>query len=283
MILIADSGSTKTAWWMGDAEARSFDDGCVVTTQGINPFQMTVDEMVEQIHKYKVQSTKYNEIATIHFYGAGCTKEKAPSVETALHRVFGDDADVFVGSDMLGAAHAVSGDSEGIVCILGTGSNSCLYDGREIKVNVSPLGYILGDEGSGAYIGKRLVSNCLKRQFCDALCEAFMEETGLTPADIVQRTYREPLPNRFLASLSPFCSRHRDQEEIRLFLIDCFSEFFQRNVALYHRKDLSVHFVGSIAWQYERELKAAASLWGFRVGNILKEPLSGMVNYVLCK
>lgn len=283
MILIADSGSTKTAWWIGDDEARSFDDGCVVTTLGINPFQMTVEEMAEQIGRYEVQGTRCQECATIYFYGAGCTEEKAPLVEEALRRVFGDDADVFVGSDMLGATHAVCGDREGIICILGTGSNSCLYDGRELKANVSPLGYILGDEGSGAYIGKRLVGNCLKRQFSDALCEAFLTETGLTPADIVQRTYREPLPNRFLASLSPFCSRHREQEEMRLFLIDCFSEFFQRNVALYHRKDLLVHFVGSIAWQYERELKAAANQCGFRVGNILKEPLCGMVNYVLCK
>ena len=277
MILIADSGSTKTAWWIGDENARSFDDGRVVATQGINPFQMTEEEMVAVMSNVKCQPS------TLNFYGAGCTKEKAPVVATALHRVFGEDAKVSVNSDMLGAAHAVCGNDEGIVCILGTGSNSCLYDGKELTANVSPLGYILGDEGSGAYIGKRLVGNCLKRQFSDKLCEAFLKETGLTPADIIQRTYREPLPNRFLASLSPFCYRYHEREEMRLFLVDCFSEFFKRNVALYGRKDLAVHFVGSIAWQYEKELREGAELCGFRVGNILKEPLSGMVNYVLCK
>lgn len=281
MILIADSGSTKTAWWLGDDDARSFDNGHVLTTPGLNPFQMTEEEMVEQMEQ--VQSTKDNESVTIYFYGAGCTREKAPVLAAALHHVFGDDADVFVGSDMLGAARAVCGNAEGIVGILGTGSNSCLYDGHDLQANVSPLGYILGDEGSGAYIGKRLVGNCMKHQFSDELCELFLSEMQLTPADIIQRTYREPMPNRFLASLSPFCFRHHDREEMEAFLVDCFSEFFKRNVALYGRSDLPVHFVGSIAWQYESELKTAAEQCGFRVGNILKEPLSGMVNYVLCK
>lgn len=277
MTLIADSGSTKTAWWLGSDETRTFDDGTVITTPGINPYQMTQEQMeavMRDVTKDKIQR--------ICFYGAGCTAEKIPVVEAALKNVF-TNVSVVVASDMLGAAHAVCGHDEGIVCILGTGSNSCLYDGHAIVKNVSPLGYILGDEGSGAYIGKRLVGNCLKHQFTDELCELFLQETGLTPADIIQRTYREPLPNRFLASLSPFCYRHREREEMQAFLLDCFSEFFKRNVALYQRSDLLVYFVGSIAWQYEKELREAAQQCGFHVGNIMKEPLNGMVNFVLCK
>ena len=277
MTLIADSGSTKTTWWLGSDDARNFDDGTVITTPGINPYQMTQEQM-----EAVMRGVTKDKIQRICFYGAGCTAEKVPVVEAALKNVF-TNVSVVVASDMLGAAHAVCGHDEGIVCILGTGSNSCLYDGHAIVKNVSPLGYILGDEGSGAYIGKRLVGNCLKHQFTDELCELFLQETGLTPADIIQRTYREPLPNRFLASLSPFCYRHREREEMQAFLLDCFSEFFKRNVALYQRSDLLVHFVGSIAWQYEKELREAAQQCGFHVGNIMKEPLNGMVNFVLCK
>lgn len=280
MRIVADSGSTKTAWWVGDENARSAGDGRVLKTLGINPFQMSSEEMVSAMMPAREQ---VENVVAIDFYGAGCTREKAPEVAAALHKVFGERACVSVNSDLLGAAHAVCGSEEGIVCILGTGSNSCWYDGCVIRENVSPLGFILGDEGSGAYIGRRLVGNCLKRQFSKALCDLFLKETNLTAAEIVQRTYRQPQPNRFLASLTPFCFRHHDRDEMRRFLIDCFSEFFLRNVALYGRKDLAVHFVGSIAWQYEDELSAAAGQCGFRLGRILKEPLDAMVNYVLCK
>ena len=282
MILIADSGSSKTAWWIGNEKARSFNDGQVFMTPGINPYQMSQEQMETVMGNVRCQMSDDAQCQSVRFYGAGCTAEKIPVVEAALHNVF-EGASVHVCSDMLGAAHAVCGNDEGIVCILGTGSNSCLYDGHELKANVSPLGYILGDEGSGAYIGKRLVADCLKRQFSDGICELFLKETGLTPADIIQRTYREPQPNRFLASLSPFCFSHHDKEEMRLFLIDCFSEFFKRNVALYQCSELPVHFVGSIAWQYENELREAAKQCGFRIGNILKEPLSGMVSHILCR
>ncbi len=278
MILIADSGSTKTAWWMGESAATSFAEGRVLTTQGVNPFQMSPDEMQAVFESLPIDG---GDVTHIYFYGAGCTTEKVPVVAAALQASFGSTASVFVGSDMLGAAHAVCGCSEGIVGILGTGSNSCLYDGHRLTANVSPLGYILGDEGSGAYIGKRLVGNCLKQQFPADLCRLFLEESQLTPADIIQRTYREPLPNRFLASLTPFCHRHHDRPEVQAFLVDCFSEFFRRNIALYNRSDLLVHFVGSIAWQYEDELRVAADRCGFAVGRIVKDPLEGMVNYTL--
>lgn len=280
MILVADSGSTKTAWWMGADDALSASEGTVAVTPGINPFQMTSQQMADVMER---MGKPTDVVRRICFYGAGCTAEKAPIVADALASVFGSDVEITVGSDMLGAAHASCGRNEGIVGILGTGSNSCLYDGHTVVSNVSPLGYILGDEGSGAYIGKRLVGNCLKKQLPESICNLFMEETQLTPADIIQRTYREPMPNRFLASLSLFCSRHRDLTEIQTFLQDCFCDFFVRNVALYHRPDLLVHFVGSIAWQYEAELRSAAQRCGYRIGTVMKEPLESLVNYLLCK
>ena len=275
-ILIADSGSTKTAWCIIEGENRQF-----FYTQGINPYQQSEDDIIAELQRSLVPEVRNAE--AIYFYGAGCTAEKAPVVASALRRSISTEADIFVDSDMLGAARSLCGRESGVVCILGTGSNSCLYDGTELVSNVSPLGYVLGDEGSGAYIGKRLVGNCLKRQFSEEVCRLFSEEIQLSTASIVNKVYREPFPNRFLASLSPFCSRHRDLPEIHEFLVDCFREFFLRNVALYERKELPVHFIGSVAWNYRQELEEAAAQLGFRIGKIEQDPLDGLIQYHACK
>ena len=275
-ILIADSGSTKTAWCIIEGENRQF-----FYTQGINPYQQSEDDIIAELQRALVPEVRSAE--AIYFYGAGCTAEKAPVVASALRRSISTDADIYVDSDMLGAARSLCGRESGVVCILGTGSNSCLYDGTELVSNVSPLGYVLGDEGSGAYIGKRLVGNCLKRQFSEEVCRLFSEEIQLSTASIVNKVYREPFPNRFLASLSPFCSRHRDLPEIHAFLVDCFREFFIRNVALYGRKELPVHFIGSVAWNYHQELEEAAAQLGFTIGKIEQDPMEGLIQYHSCK
>ena len=216
MILIADSGATKTDWCLGEKTT----DARVIQTQGINPFHQSAE------HIYKVlteellpQLGEENHITHIHFYGAGCTPEKSVIVKEQL-QALSLDADIDVQSDLLGAARSLCGKEQGIACILGTGSNSCLYDGEKIIANVSPLGYILGDEGSGAVLGKRLVGDCLKHQLPEHICQAFLNETGLTPADIINKVYRQPQANRFLASLTPFLSAHREEPEIHDLLID---------------------------------------------------------------
>lgn len=272
VILIADSGSTKTSWCVTDGETRR-----MFITQGINPYQQTEEEMMAALQRELVPEVRYAE--EIRFYGAGCTAEKIPVVASALRRTIATGARIHVGSDMLGAARALCGRSAGVVCILGTGSNSCLYDGEQLVENVSPLGYVLGDEGSGAYIGKRLVGNCLKRQFSEQVCRLFSEETGITAASIVNKVYREPFPNRYLASLSPFCARHRDLPEINAFLKDCFREFFVRNVMLYPCKDVPVHFIGSVAWSYQDELTSVAAELGFHIGQIEQSPLEGLIQF----
>ena len=277
MTLVADSGSTKTAWCLTDGEHHE-----LLMTQGINPFQQNEKEIVKLLREELLSSLPLQQnVIQVYFYGAGCTAEKSTVVASALRQILTSEAKIFVGSDMLGAARSLCGDAPGIVCILGTGSNSCYYDGVEIVDNVSPLGYILGDEGSGAYIGKRLVGNVLKRQFSDTVCRLFLEETKLTTSTVVQKVYREPLPNRFLASLSPFCARHRDMDEIHDFLIDCFSDFFTRNVNLYEIPELPVNFVGSVAWYYREELCETAQRLGYRMGNVMQAPLEGLVNYHL--
>ena len=300
MFLIADSGSTKTAWCLIE------DPEHVIYTQGINPFQQNEEE-IRVILQHELlpnlisqASSLTPSLSAIHFYGAGCTPEKAPIVAEALRQVFSSATDIHVESDMLGAARGLCGHQAGIVSILGTGSNSCYYDGCSLHPGIPALGYILGDEGSGAYMGKRLVGDVLKRQFPEDVCQLFFQETQETQADIIQRVYRTPLPNRYLASLSPFCARHREHPAIHAFLIDCFTQFFQRNIIPLSRElkkanprlltpDSSlpapdsllttVHFVGSVAHYYRTELTEAATSLGYSVGTILQAPLQGLVSY----
>ena len=204
MIVIADSGSTKTDWCLGNTKTNSR----TVRTGGINPFHQSVDEIKEVIASTLTpQLGDTTEFTTIYFYGAGCIPEKTNIVKTALAQNF-PKANILVESDLLGAAHALCGKTAGIACILGTGSNSCFYDGEKITANISPLGYILGDEGSGAVLGKRLVGDFLKHQLPDDLCRDFLKEYDLTPALILDKVYRQPLANRFLAGLTPFLFAH---------------------------------------------------------------------------
>ena len=279
MRLIADSGSTKTDWCLS-SPFKGDGRGSVFSTQGINPFHQSEttihdilsNELVPQLPQQAV-------VDEICFYGAGCTKEKSVIVTEALNTVFPTATRIFVGSDILGAARALCQHEAGIACILGTGANSCLYDGTDIINNVSPLGYILGDEGSAAYIGKRLVGDILKCQFSPDVCQLFFDETHLDGPTIVNKVYREPMPNRFLGQTSQFCQHHRDNPEIHHFLLDCFTQFFVRNVKNYHRDDLPIHFVGSIAMVYEAELREAAQALGLTVGRIIKAPLERLITY----
>ena len=175
--------------------------------------------------------------------------------------------------------HALCGKTAGIACILGTGSNSCFYDGKKITANISPLGYILGDEGSGAVLGKRLVGDLLKHQLPDDLCQDFLKEYDLTPALILDKVYRQPLANRFLAGLTPFLFAHKHRPEIRNLLISCFTDFFTRNVMQYEYHDILVHFTGSIAFFFQEEVKEAALRLNVSIGKVLKSPLEGLKDY----
>lgn len=272
--LIADSGSTKTSWILAEESLRQ-----EFETLGINPVRDS-EEQIEKVVRTLPQSVFNGTLPTIHFFGAGCVAPYSDVVKRVLQSCF-PKAEIHVESDLLGAAHALCGKSEGIACILGTGSNSCLYDGQRIVENISPLGWILGDEGSGAVLGRRLVGDVLKGQFSPALCQAFTDETGLTRTSIIEKVYREPMPNRFLASLVPFLERHRDDKEIHQFLVDEFRRFLRRNVAQYHRTDLPVSFVGGIASTYEAELCEALQQENMTLGRILKRPIDNMVDYLI--
>ena len=178
----------------------------------------------------------------------------------------------------MAAAHAVCGTEEGIACILGTGANSCLYDGVKIVRNVSPLGYILGDEGSGAVLGKLFINALFKGDMPENLRTEFLELSGFTLDDIIRRVYREPMANRWLASLSPFIHSHLDSRQVNDLVVANFVDFFKKNVDHYSRKDLPVGAVGSVAYYYKEQLEEAAMRCGYRLGRIVKNPMDILMN-----
>lgn len=278
MILIADSGSTKTDWGFFNTTS----DIQALRTAGINPCHQTTDQIREIIENELLPQTRLvdrSQVSRVFYYGAGCATPAICGTMQNLLNEFFPQADVTVASDMLGAARALCGNSEGVACVLGTGSNSCLYDGKDIVGQVPSLGYILGDEGSSAALGRRLLSDCLKRQLPESLSREFMERHDLNMDTILENVYRKPLPNLFLAGFTPFLAEKRDVPEVHKLIVQCFSEFFTRNVISYHRPWLPVHFVGSVANNFARELTESADMLGMRVGNIMAAPLKGLVEY----
>lgn len=277
MILIADSGSTKTEWCLveKDRAPRSF------VTGGINPYQQTEEEIDGEIKNvlYPRVQEDIPLIESVYFYGAGCAfSEKNRILEEAIHSCI--PARIEVDSDLMAAARALCGNQRGIACILGTGSNSCLYDGCTIVEHISPLGFILGDEGSGAVLGKRLVGDCLKHQLPEPLIQAFMEQYKLTPAIVLERVYKQPFPNRFLADLSRFLGDHIEEPSIYGLVYDSFRSFFIRNVMRYTGYEkYEICFVGSIAFYYQKVLRAAADSLHIRLGTIERGPMDGLIRY----
>lgn len=286
MILIADSGSTKVHWCLVTASGQCSD----VFTDGINPlFQTTIamqnsisNQLLPQIAPLLWAGT----LTHVFFYGAGCTPEKKVFVQKALEGVF-KKAEVHVESDMLGAARGLLGREAGVACILGTGSGSCFYNGETIEWCVPSLGYVLGDEGSAAVLGKRLVGDLLKNQLSYSasgptdevdLKNLFFKEYETSMADIIENVYRQPFPNRFLAKLSKFCADHIEDPRIHALVYDHFVQFIRRNLVQY-KTDQPIGFVGSIAYYYRPILEEAMKAEHLPLGTILKDPIEGLKEY----
>lgn len=275
MMLIADSGSTKTDW-------------CVILdntpikrigTKGLNPFFQSEEEIQQELTHSLLPQLPEGTIDSVYFYGAGCTPEKAPTLRRAIADSLPIVGNIKAYSDMLAAARGLCGREAGITCILGTGSNSCFYDGKEIVNHISPLGFILGDEGSGAVLGKLLVGDILKNQLSPAIKEAFLKQFDLTVPEIIDRVYRQPFPNRFLASLSPFIAQHLEEPRIRQLVLGSFIAFLRRNVMQYDYTQYPAHFIGSVAHCYKEILQEAAQETGIRIGKILQSPMEGLIQY----
>jgi N-acetylglucosamine kinase-like BadF-type ATPase len=275
MILIADSGSTKTEWCVADK-------GMPVQqalTAGMNPYFQSIDEIRRDIAYTLLPAIKNHTIETVWFYGAGCASpEKNRIIIDVLVSLL--QIPVEVCSDLTGAARALCGHRPGIACILGTGSNSCLYDGQTIQRNISPLGFILGDEGSGAVLGKLLVGDCLKNQLPKLLVDKFMQQYRLTPSVILERVYRQPFPNRYLATLSRFLIENIDEPAIYDLVYNSFRSFFIRNVMQYDGYETyPIHFTGSVAFYYRQVLIDAARSVSIDIQRIEPSPMPGLLTY----
>lgn len=277
MILIADSGSTKTEWCVAD-QGRSV---CRITTAGTNPYFQTQAQIAKEIRETLGPVIAPYAIEAVYFYGAGCAfLRQKQMIEETIRSYLTTLVPVEAYSDLMGAARALCGKNAGIACILGTGSNSCLYDGAEITGHTPPLGYILGDEGSGAALGKQLASDCLKHQLPETLCRRFLQQFELTPEILLERVYKQPFPNRFLAGLSRFLAENLREEPIYAIVYNSFRSFLLRNVMTYEGyENQPVHCTGSIAYHYQEVLKAAAASLHLTMGKIEKAPMPGLVSY----
>lgn len=278
MILIADCGSTKIDWCLLNNDKVEKQ----VFTMGMNAVMLTEEEMRERIAAELMPELKgITGIEAIYFYGAGCiSAEVCGNVARALRHNIPEAGTVEVYSDLLAAARALCGHKPGIACIMGTGSNSCLYDGKAIVSNVSPLGYILGDEGSGAVLGKLFLGDVLKNQLPKDVAQKFLEQYDLSLLSIIRRVYKEPLANRFLASVTPFMSANLDVPQIHDLVLGSFKAFFRRNIMQYEGFDREpVNFIGSIAYHFRPVLEEAAKECGCTVGIIYKSPMEGLLKY----
>lgn len=275
MILLADGGSTKVDWCL-------IDHGKLIKrvyTKGANPFFRTKEDISEEIKNSLMPEIKGFSIDIVRFYGAGCAfPEKNEIIKAAIADNISTN-DIIVGSDLLGAAKGLCGRNKGIACIIGTGSNSCFYDGEEIKQNVSPLGYILGDEGSGAVLGRLFVGACLKDQLTPGIKEDFFKYIGLTQGDILDKVYKQPMANRFLASISPFIKQNVEDETVYYLVYNSFKDFFLKNVMQYDYKNNKVHITGSVAYYYADILKKIGKDLGIEIGAISKSPMDGLIKF----
>ncbi len=275
MILIADSGSTKTEW----REVAETGNGKSYTSSGINPFFVNREEITGLLGR-EIPELANAGVSKLFFYCTGVSNaSKVDVVKGALTSFFGIE-DLFIGSDLLGAARSLCMDKPGIACIIGTGSNSCYYDGRNIVENVSPLGYILGDEGGGAVIGRKLVSGILKKQFPDEVIDTFFRTYNYTPAQILERVYNMPFPNKFLGQFSRFIADNLHVPELQAIITSSFDEFIVRNVLSYpEARDFPVHFTGSIAYHFRPFLEKLLIEHRLQPGIFSLSPMDNLVKY----
>jgi len=276
MILIADSGSTKTDWRVVNATHMLEQ----VETLGFNPMYQEADEIYAELETALLPKLKDRAPAAIYYYGAGCSSpERNKRVEDALRRAF-PGAELHVEHDLLSAARAVCGRNPGIACILGTGSNTCLYNGSEIIDNVPSLGFLLGDEGSGAYMGKLLIKAFLYRELPDDLAQSLKNTYQLTKDGILDAVYNAPVPSRYMATFAKYMYEKRKHPVIREMIYQNFEEFFERHVVKYKgHMELPVNFVGSVAFYFADILKQAAKKYGLHVQTIIQSPSEGLIKY----
>ncbi len=277
MILIADGGSTKTNWCLINDEGKKI----YFNTEGYNPYFVDEIYIAQSLNKTLPEDLEYEKITEVNYYGAGVhNDDKASILKTALKSVF-SFSQVFIGHDLLAAARALLGQKPGFAAILGTGTNSCLYDGEKIIHQIDSGAYILGDEGSGSHIGKKLLIDYLRGYMPEAVRANFWETFQLTPHQIEESVYTKPLANRFCASFSKFVYDNTVNIEYTHNLVKSSFEDFFRNLVSHYPNYKSHHFncIGSVAYNFRNVLEEVATEWGMQMGNLMRSPIDDLVKY----
>lgn len=277
MILVADSGSSKTDWRAyGSNQTLSFD------TQGINPYFVNAQDVVKILSKNKDLAKYAEEIKEVYFFGSGCSSPDKHEVISNGLSAFFTKAFISVDNDLIGSAYATCGNNEGLNCILGTGSNISYFDGKEVHKSNHGLGYVLGDEGSGTYFGKKVLVAYLYQNMPEDLRAEFEKTFEVDKITVIQNIYHKPFPNTYLATFSRFMINHKSHPFIQNILHHGFQEFVDTNIMSYSNyKKLDCHFVGSIAFYYQDELRAVCAKNNIKVGKILQKPIEGIFEYIL--
>ncbi|WP_462219739.1 N-acetylglucosamine kinase [Ferruginibacter sp.] len=273
--LIADSGSTKAEWCLIDGKKKK-----TFYTQGLSPYFLSTEQIqkiLEQELKTKMKQVEPDEV---FFYGTGCSNpNNVILVKKAIQKVF-KKAKISVDHDLMGAAKALCGKEKGIACILGTGSNSCFYNGKKIIKNSPGLGYVLGDEGSGAYLGKKVIQYFLYNTFDEDLMDRFKAKFNTNNNEILEAVYKKPLPNRYLANFTIFLAENRGHYMVENIIEDGFNDFFFNHIYKYRESwTLPINFIGSVAFGFKDVLKEMCSSYELQLGTVLKKPMDGLIKY----
>jgi N-acetylglucosamine kinase-like BadF-type ATPase len=281
MIIIADGGSTKTNWCLIDNTGKKI----YYNTEGYNPYFVSSEYIVSSLKKGLPNDLPFDQITEVNYYGAGVhNQEKAEIVKTAIKEFF-KNAKIFVGHDLLAAARALLGTETGFAAILGTGTNTCIYDGNDVGFNIDSAAYILGDEGSGCYIGKKLLTDYVRGYMPEEVRKVFWETYKLTPDEVMDNVYTKPLANRFCASFSKFVyDNNVNIEYSRNIVKTSFVDFFTNLVSHYpNYKTYSFNCIGSVGYNFRNVLEETAEEFGMKVGRILRSPIDDLVKFHMNK
>lgn len=278
MILIAESGSSKCEWWLiiGGEVIKTYE------TQGFNPYYHSIEEIENGIQQNSEFFAIRNDVQQIRYLGAGCsTQDKCEIVSKGLEKVF-SNASIKVEHDLLGAAYATYNGEPGIVGILGTGSNSCFFDGKKLMQKTPSLGFIMGDEGGGGYFGKKLVTAFAYGWLDDEISKDFSDTYQYSVDQLIHRVNSEPHANVFLAGFMPFLAKHQSNPFIENLLVSGMEEYLVNHVLPFKKSSqVPIHFVGSVAHYFKKHISIAADIHGFQIGNIIQKPGKNLVDYFL--
>jgi N-acetylglucosamine kinase-like BadF-type ATPase len=274
-ILIADSGATKAEWCLLSGNRKK-----TIFTAGISPYFLSTEAIRDLVQGEVASTIKNVTVEKLFFYGTGCANpENEKNVKKALQMVF-PAAHVSVNTDLMAAAKALCGQEKGIACILGTGSNSCFFNGKKIVRNSPGLGYVLGDEGSGAYLGRKVLQYYLYDTFDEDLRSRFDAKYVTNRVEILDNVYKKPLPNRYLASFALFLAENRGHYMIENIIEDGLNDFFFQHLNKYNEVwKHPVNFVGSVADGFKDVIRSLCDSYEFELGKILKNPMQGLVDY----